>query len=342
MGRKRQRARKQAKETEGGSKKPRPLGPEQQQQQQEEKPRMEQLESDDYFEVLGLSRASATESEIKRAYRKLAVQWHPDKNRSHARAEEYFKKIGEAYAVLSDPEKRKIYERYGKEGLGGASTGTGAAAGNSDPFSGGYGDHFGFHGHPGFSSRHARDIFEAFFSGGDPFEAFFGGGGGTRRSSRARGNEWSGSSPGFGFGGGGFGGLGMMMMDSMFDDSFGSGFGGGGGGYGGFSQSVSSSSYTDRDGHVVTKKTTTTIDASGRSETLTEEFRNGHLVNSASSASNSRLADAGRRQLHLESIARPDGGIRNGSSRNVTAETNAYEQQTPPRRLGSSRSRARF
>lgn len=296
---------------------------------------MEQLESDDYFEVLGLSRTTATEAEIKRAYRKLAVQWHPDKNRSHARAEEYFKKIGEAYAVLSDPEKRKIYERYGKEGLG-ASAGNGSPAGGSDPFGGSYGDPFGFHSHTGFSSRHARDIFDAFFSGGDPFEAFFGGG--TRRSSRARGNEWGGISMGFSFGG--FGGLGsMMMMDSMFED----GFGGGGGGFGGFSQSVSSSSYTDRDGHVVTKKTTTTIDANGRSETLMEEFRNGHLVNSSSSSTgNNRLADAGRRQLHLESIPRSDEGNRNGSRRHVTTEVNAYEQQAQPRRLDSSRSRARF
>lgn len=329
-GRKRQPVEKA--ETDRRSKKQRDSATNQQ-QKQEEKPRMEQLESDDYFEVLGLSRASATEAEIKRAYRKLAVQWHPDKNRSHARAEEYFKKIGEAYAVLSDPEKRKIYERYGKEGLGGGSAGSGAAAGDNDPYTRSYGDHFGFHEHPGFSSRHARDIFEAFFSGRDPFEAFFGGGGDTRRSSRAHGADWGGSSMGFsfgGFGGGGFGGLGSMMLDSVFDDDF-----------GGFSQSVSSSTYTDRDGHVVTKKTTTTIDANGRSETLTEEFRNGHLVNS-SAGGNSRLADAGRRQLHVESVSRSDRGNRNGSSRHVTTETNAYEQQTPPRCLGSSRSRARF
>ncbi|POM81460.1 Hypothetical protein PHPALM_561, partial [Phytophthora palmivora] len=111
------------------------------------------LESDEYFEILSLSR-SASESDVKRAYRKLAVQWHPDKNRSNPRAEEFFKKISEAYEVLSDPEKRKVYEKYGKAGLDGA-----APAPKAD-------EHFGFRGR-GFSTQHARDIFDAFFGGQD-------------------------------------------------------------------------------------------------------------------------------------------------------------------------------
>lgn len=67
--------------------------------------------------MLGVSR-SADDSEIKKAYRKLAVQWHPDKNPDNQKAaEEVFKKVGEAYAVLSDKEKRAVFDKYGKEGL---------------------------------------------------------------------------------------------------------------------------------------------------------------------------------------------------------------------------------
>ncbi|DBA02327.1 TPA: hypothetical protein N0F65_006202 [Lagenidium giganteum] len=250
---------------------------------------MDQLESDDYFEVLGVAR-SASEADIKKAYRKLAVQWHPDKNRTNPRAEEFFKNIAEAYEVLSDPEKRKIYERYGKEGLEGKSSGSGGA----------YNDHFGSGGRAGFSARHARDIFEAFFGGMDPFEEFFGAAMHNGRRGSGRGHV----DPMLGFPMRGFGG--GMMMDSFFSDPFGGmdGFGSMLGGMsmgmsmggGGISKSVSSSSYTDRNGHVVMKKTTTTVDANGRTETVTEEYKNGNLV-SSSSSTKSRLAGAGRMQL---------------------------------------------
>ncbi|TMW65342.1 hypothetical protein Poli38472_007984 [Pythium oligandrum] len=273
---------------------------------------MEHLDSDDYFEVLGLAR-TATEADVKKAYRKLAIQWHPDKNRSDPKAEEYFKKIAEAYEVLSDPEKRRVYERYGKKKLeetGGEHV---------------YEDHFGYGGRAKFSSRHARDIFEAFFGGVDPFEAFFGE---QRRRSQQRGRRsvFDDDDGGFGMMGGGFGmhmmgggGFGMMhgfggsgrrsggfgMMDSFFNDDFG-GFGSMGGSSS-FSQSVSTSSYTDRSGQTVTKKTTTTVNPDGRTETITEEYRNGKLVNSNSNSS-TRLADAGRMQLE-------GGSSRTGSSR---------------------------
>ena len=72
----------------------------------------------DYYEILGVSR-NATKIEIKKAYRKLAMKYHPDKNPGDEEAEEMFKKINEAYQVLSDDEKRAIYDRYGKEGLEG-------------------------------------------------------------------------------------------------------------------------------------------------------------------------------------------------------------------------------
>ena len=72
----------------------------------------------DYYEVLGISR-SATEVEIKRAYRTLAVQHHPDKNPNDPHAEERFKECAEAYAVLSDSQKRAQYDRFGHAGMGG-------------------------------------------------------------------------------------------------------------------------------------------------------------------------------------------------------------------------------
>jgi molecular chaperone DnaJ len=72
----------------------------------------------DYYEILGVSR-NATKVEIKKAYRKLAMKYHPDRNPGDKEAEEMFKKINEAYQVLSDDEKRAIYDKYGKEGLEG-------------------------------------------------------------------------------------------------------------------------------------------------------------------------------------------------------------------------------
>lgn len=70
-----------------------------------------------YYKILGLNR-NATEEEVRRAYRRLALKWHPDKNPTNlAEAEKKFKEISAAYEVLSDPEKRLTYDRYGKEGL---------------------------------------------------------------------------------------------------------------------------------------------------------------------------------------------------------------------------------
>ena len=71
----------------------------------------------DYYKILGLSR-SATEEDVKKAYRKMALKFHPDKNKSPG-AEEKFKEIAEAYDVLSDKKKREIYDQYGEEGLKG-------------------------------------------------------------------------------------------------------------------------------------------------------------------------------------------------------------------------------
>lgn len=120
----------------------------------------------DYYEALGVSR-NATKDEIKKAYRKMALRYHPDRNPGNKEAENKFKEAAEAYAVLSDDEKREIYDQYGAEGLKGGGFGKGhSGAGMSveDIFRE-FGDIFG----QGFGS----DIF-----GG--FEEVFGGGGRQR------------------------------------------------------------------------------------------------------------------------------------------------------------------
>lgn len=94
------------------------------------------MEKRDYYQVLGISR-NATEAEIKKAYRQAALKYHPDKNPGDKEAEERFKEAAEAYAVLSDPEKRSLYDRYGHDALRGAGVG-----GFEDIFSS-FGDIFG-------------------------------------------------------------------------------------------------------------------------------------------------------------------------------------------------------
>ena len=113
----------------------------------------------DYYEVLGVQK-SATKDEIKKGYRKLAIQYHPDKNPGNKEAEEKFKEATEAYEVLSDDEKRQIYDQYGFAGLDGMGGGGG-----------------------GFNAGNFRDFDDIFGDFGSVFENIFGGGG--RRSSRA-------------------------------------------------------------------------------------------------------------------------------------------------------------
>ncbi|KAK9882397.1 hypothetical protein WA026_020919 [Henosepilachna vigintioctopunctata] len=108
----------------------------------------------DYYAILGISK-TATDDEIKKAYRKLALQYHPDKNKTTS-AEEKFKEIAEAYEVLSDKKKRDIYDAYGEDGLKGGA----GAHGNS-------GFTYTFHGDP-------RATFAQFFGNTNPFQSFFG------------------------------------------------------------------------------------------------------------------------------------------------------------------------
>ena len=113
-------------------------------------------EKRDYYEVLGVSK-TATADEIKSAYRKLAMKYHPDRNPGDKEAEEKFKEAAEAYDVLHDAEKRQRYDQFGHQGMGGQGFG-------------------GF----GGGGMNMEDIFSAFgdiFSGGGGgFSSFFGGG----------------------------------------------------------------------------------------------------------------------------------------------------------------------
>jgi molecular chaperone DnaJ len=124
----------------------------------------------DYYEILGVSRG-ASQDDVKKAYRKLAMQYHPDRNKGDAAAEEKFKEVGEAYAVLSDPDKRARYDRFGHsmgQGMGGRPSGGGG---------------------PGSFEFDLSDALRQFMEGG-MFGEFFGqqqrGG---RGSARVRGND---------------------------------------------------------------------------------------------------------------------------------------------------------
>ena len=110
----------------------------------------------DYYEVLGVSK-DASEADLKKAYRKLAMQYHPDKNPDNKEAEQKFKEINEAYEVLSDPDKRAKYDQYGHAAFDPTSGFGGGAGGNYGGFSGGFGGDFGFD---------MGDIFSSFFGGG--------------------------------------------------------------------------------------------------------------------------------------------------------------------------------
>mmetsp|Transcript_29832 Transcript_29832/g.41207 ORF Transcript_29832/g.41207 Transcript_29832/m.41207 type:complete len:342 (+) Transcript_29832:55-1080(+) len=125
----------------------------------------------DYYSTLGVPR-NADASALKKAYRKGCMKWHPDKNKDNQKmAEEKFKEIAEAYDVLNDPEKRKIYDQFGEEGLkGGVPGGPGGPGGSY---------------HYEFDAANQDELLKNLFGGANPFESLFRGGGmgGMRGSS---------------------------------------------------------------------------------------------------------------------------------------------------------------
>ena len=144
---------------------------------------------EDYYKLLGVKR-TATKAEIKKAFKKLSLKYHPDKNKDNPKkAKEMFIKIANAYEVLSNDEKRKIYDQYGEEGVKANEQGGGGA-------------------HFNFDNMGFEDIFNQFFGKGGGFKFTMGGGDGRGRR--------EGQSSGFG----GFG--------NIFDNIFGGGMGGGG------------------------------------------------------------------------------------------------------------------
>lgn len=133
------------------------------------------MDKRDYYEVLGVGR-NADKDEIKKAYRKLAMQYHPDRNPDDKEAEEKFKEAAEAYEVLSNDEKKAMYDRYGHQGLrGGGAQGFEGFSNINDIFS------------------HFSDIFGggAFGSSGSIFEDIFGGGSQGRTRKRGTGTPGS-------------------------------------------------------------------------------------------------------------------------------------------------------
>ncbi|XP_068529551.1 dnaJ homolog subfamily B member 6 isoform X1 [Anas acuta] len=205
----------------------------------------------DYYEVLGVQKHASPE-DIKKAYRKLALKWHPDKNPDNKEeAERQFKQVAEAYEVLSDAKKRDIYDRYGKEGL---INGGGGGSHVDNPFE------------FGFTFRNPEDVFREFFGGRDPFsfdffedpfEDFFGNRRGPRGSrNRGGGSFFSafGGFPGFGSafpsfdtGFTSFGSLGHGGLTSFSSTSF------GGSGMGNF-KSVSTSTKIVNGKKITTKR----------------------------------------------------------------------------------------
>ncbi|XP_068604493.1 dnaJ homolog subfamily B member 6a [Brachionichthys hirsutus] len=225
----------------------------------------------EYYQVLAVQRDASAE-DIKKAYRKLALRWHPDKNpESKEEAEKKFKELSEAYEVLSDVNKRTLYDRYGKEGLTGNNAGR--HFNNGDRF------------HEPFTFRNPDDVFREFFNGRDPFADFFGDpfsynpffNGGRRHHNRANhnrtGDPFFGGFVGFPpFGAGfapfdqGFGTFGSMhpmghmtTMGTLGGDGFSSfsstsfGGGGGGGNMGSF-RSVSTSTKIVNGRKITTKR----------------------------------------------------------------------------------------
>lgn len=233
-----------------------------------------------YYDALGVE-PDASAEEIRKAYRKLAIRWHPDKNPDNREeAERNFKIIAEAYEVLSDEEKRRQYDAFGEDGPG---SGRGSGGAGPSGFPGGFRSG-GFHQH-----ADPFEVFREFFGGRDPFEEFFNDAGfaglsdmhgmpGARRGSRGvapfgGGSLFAGGDPfadmmmgGRGMGMGGMGGMGGMQGFSQSFSNM--------GGSGGMSSSTTTRT-TIINGRRVSETTTTVTHPDGRVETTTNRSEGG-------------------------------------------------------------------
>ena len=278
--------------------------------------------------VLGLSSTSATDKDIKKAYRKLAVKWHPDKNPDDPEgAGEMFKLIGEAYETLSDPQRRKEYDLM--------RSGGGRRAG-------GRSHHSDFFDHE-FTHSRAFDIFNQFFAEMDNFhDDFFNRGRGDHgrrnedRGERRRNDPFSDPffSGGFGMMGGmrGFGGFdmdfgdmgggssssNMVMSSSSFSSSGGRG--------GGMSTSTSTSSHIGPDGVKHVRKEKTITHADGRRETNVEEYTVDRDGNRRDVLEDSKRRTAIEDFNHSRSRHRETGHQIAGSSRKSSSR-NSYSSR---------------
>ena len=169
----------------------------------------------DYYEVLGVNK-NADAATIKKAYRKLAKKYHPDSNEGNASAAEHFKEVNEAYDVLSDEKKRKLYDQFGhaafEEGAGnygnaqGSPFGSGFGGAQGNPFGGGfhgsYSDGNGYHEYHFENGEDMDDILKNIFGGGF-------------KKSKSSGGFGSSGFGGSGFHGSGFGGFGTMELAAL-------------------------------------------------------------------------------------------------------------------------------
>lgn len=184
----------------------------------------------DYYKILGVAK-TASDKELKKAYHSAALKWHPDKNPDNReKAEQMFKDVSEAYDVLSDEKKKKIYDKYGEDGLkngagempeGAFPGGAGGMPGGGMPggFPGGAGGGMPGGSHYTFNSGDASRIFAQFFGSADPYSGggAFGGGPGFSRHFKQPGGGAGGRAAGGG-GGNPFGGMFGGMPGGVDDD----------------------------------------------------------------------------------------------------------------------------
>mmetsp|Transcript_20477 Transcript_20477/g.21142 ORF Transcript_20477/g.21142 Transcript_20477/m.21142 type:complete len:361 (+) Transcript_20477:49-1131(+) len=318
-----------------------------------------------YYEILGLER-NASEADIKKAYRKLAIKWHPDKNPDDPQgAAEMFKLIAEAYEVLSNPETKLQYDRYGHDGVGNGGGGGGGGGRSYDESDESYANYNrGSRKSPRrrhFDEHRAFDIFNHFFAefGGDPFnDPFFtsfhhgvhrNNNNNYNNNSNNNGNRqqrrhdpfadpfFSDPFAGFGgFGGGGFGGFGSLggfghhdfdMMAGSRSAHFSTMSRNGTNMIG---TSTSTTTVISPDGTKKTRKETTTIHPDGRKETKVEEFINDTRTSSTSNRleyqDNSRSITNGRKSSSSNSSASNGRLVDSGTRVLETNHRSPHEQ----------------